>query len=173
MINNTTLVGRLTKNPELKYTGSGIAVANFTLAVERNFTNAQGERETDFINCVAWRQAGEAVNNFAVKGSLVGVTGSIQTRSYENNSGQTVYVTEINVDRFQTLESKAQTDERRKQAGMPVQSNTGGYKSGGSATRTSTPKKDDNPFANVDFGSGDPFASNDVVSDINDDDLPF
>lgn len=174
MINNTTLVGRLTKNPELKYTGSGIAVTNFTLAVERNYTNAQGERETDFINCVAWRQAGEAVIKFSVKGSLVAVTGSIQTRTYENNSGNTVYVTEINVDKFQTLESKAQTDERRKVAGMPVQNtNTGGYKSGATAPRKAEPKKDDNPFANANFSNDDPFASNDDVSDINDDDLPF
>ena len=113
MINNTTLVGRLTKNPELKYTGSGTAVVSFNLAVDRSYKNAQGEYETDFISCVAWRQSAEALANFAVKGSLIGITGSIQTRNYQNNAGQTVYVTEVVADNFQTLEPKDVTDKRR------------------------------------------------------------
>ncbi len=117
MINNTTLVGRLTKNPELRYTGSGIGVVSFSLAVERNYTNAQGERETDFINCVAWRGTAETLANFAVKGSLVGITGNIQTRNYQNNEGRTIYITEVVVDNFQMLEPKSVTDERRGQAG--------------------------------------------------------
>lgn len=133
MINNTTLVGRLTKNPELKYTGTGIAVVSFSLAVERAFKNAQGERETDFINCVAWRQSAEALANFAVKGSLIGVTGNIQTRQYQNNAGQTVYVTEVVCDNFQTLESKDMTDKRRADAGgnNPAQ---GAYNNQGNAS---------------------------------------
>lgn len=113
MINNTTLVGRLTKAPELKKTGNGISVMGFTLAVERNFTNAQGERETDFINCVAWRGTAETLAKFAARGSLIGVTGSMQTRNYQNTEGQTVYITEVLVDNFQMLEPKAVTDNRR------------------------------------------------------------
>ena len=127
MINNTTLVGRLTKNPELRYTGSGIAVASFSLAVERNYTNAQGERETDFINCVAWRGTAETLANFAVKGSLVGVIGNIQTRNYQNNEGRTIYITEVVVDNFQMLESKSVTDGRRAQAGGGSGGQQGNY----------------------------------------------
>src|SRR5699024_6631691 len=82
MINSTVLVGRLVKNPDLKYTQNGTAVAQFTLAVNRTFTNQKGEREADFINCVIWRKAAENMANIAQKGSLVGVTGRIQTRNY-------------------------------------------------------------------------------------------
>ena len=117
MINNTTLVGRLTKNPELKYTGSGIAVLSFNLAVERNYKDASGEKQTDFINCVVWRGTAETLASFAVKGSLIGITGAIQTRSYQNNEGQTVYITEVVVNNFQMLEPKNVTDERRSQMG--------------------------------------------------------
>ena len=88
MINNLTLVGRLTKDPDLKYTGNGTAVATFTLAVNRNFTNQSGEREADFINCVIWRKPAETLANYAKKGVLIGVTGRIQTRSYDNQQGQ-------------------------------------------------------------------------------------
>lgn len=84
MINNVVLVGRLTKDAELRFTASGNAVATFTLAVNRNFTNASGDREADFINCVIWRKPAETLANYARKGSLIGVTGRIQTRSYDN-----------------------------------------------------------------------------------------
>lgn len=106
MINRTVLVGRLTKDVELKYTNSGQAVASFTLAVNRQFTNTQGEREADFIQCVIWRKAAENFKNFTHKGSLVGIDGRIQTRSYDNQQGQRVYVTEVVVDNFSLLESK-------------------------------------------------------------------
>lgn len=106
MINRTVLVGRLTKDVELKYTQSGQAVASFTLAVNRQFTNAQGEREADFIQCVIWRKAAENFSKFVHKGSLVGVDGRIQTRSYDNQQGQRVYVTEVVVDNFALLDSK-------------------------------------------------------------------
>lgn len=106
MINNLTLVGRLTKDPDLRYTGNGTAVATFTLAVNRNFTNQSGEREADFINCVIWRKPAETLANYAKKGVLIGVTGRIQTRSYDNQQGQKVYVTEVIADNFQLLESK-------------------------------------------------------------------
>ena len=108
MINNVTLVGRLTKDVELKYTPANQAVAQFTLAVNRTFKNANGERETDFINCVIWRQAAENLANWAKKGALIGITGRIQTRNYDNAQGQRVYVTEVIAENFQMLESRNQ-----------------------------------------------------------------
>lgn len=107
MINNVVLVGRTTKDPELRYTPSNVAVATFSLAVNRNFKDANGERETDFINCVIWRQQAENLANWAKKGALIGITGRIQTRSYENQQGQRVYVTEVVAENFQMLESRA------------------------------------------------------------------
>ena len=114
MINNVTLVGRLTKDADLRYTASGVAVATFNLAVNRNYSNQNGERETDFINCVIWRKPAESLANYTRKGSLVGLTGRIQTRNYENQQGQRVYVTEVIVEQVQFLESKS-TVENRKQ----------------------------------------------------------
>lgn len=107
MLNSVCLVGRTTKDPELRYTPSNIAVATFSLAVNRTFKDANGERETDFINCVIWRQQAENLANWAKKGALIGITGRIQTRSYENQQGQRVYVTEVVTENFQMLESRA------------------------------------------------------------------
>lgn len=106
MINNTVLVGRLTKDVELRYTPSNVAVATFTLAVNRTFKNENGDREADFINCVMWRQQAENLANWAKKGALIGITGRIQTRSYDNQQGQRVYVTEVVAEQFQLLESR-------------------------------------------------------------------
>lgn len=106
MINNVVLVGRLTKDAELRYTPAGHAVATFTLAVNRPFKNDAGEREADFINCVIWRQSAENLANWAKKGTLIGIAGSIQTRSYDNQQGQRVYVTEVIANNFQLLESR-------------------------------------------------------------------
>ena len=108
MLNNVSLVGRLTKDVDLRYTPSNVAVATFTLAVNRTFKNENGEREADFINCVMWRQQAENLANWAKKGALIGVTGRIQTRSYDNQQGQRVYVTEVVAETFQLLESKGQ-----------------------------------------------------------------
>ena len=108
MLNNVSLVGRLTKDAELRYTPSNVAVATFTLAVNRTFKNENGDREADFINCVMWRQQAENLANWAKKGALIGVTGRIQTRSYDNQQGQRVYVTEVVAEQFQLLESKGQ-----------------------------------------------------------------
>lgn len=112
MINSVSLTGRLTREVDLRYTQSGTAVGTFTIAVDRQFTNAQGERETDFINCVIWRKSAENFSNFTRKGSMVGVQGHIQTRNYENNQGQRVYVTEVVVENFALLESRAVTEAR-------------------------------------------------------------
>lgn len=106
MINNVVLTGRLTKDIDLRYTQSGKAAGSFSLAVERNFTNQQGQRDADFINCQAWGKTAETMANYTHKGSLIGVEGRIQTRNYENKQGQRVYVTEVIVTNFTFLESK-------------------------------------------------------------------
>lgn len=153
MINNVVLVGRITADPELRYSASGVAVSTFRLAVNRNFTSADGTREADFINCVIWRKSAETLANYARKGTLLGVTGRIQTRNYENQQGQRVYVTEVVADNFQLLESRAANEQR--QNGDP--SGNGAQPQG-----NTTP----------DFGnSPDPFSSGSI--DIDDDDLPF
>lgn len=110
MLNSTCLVGRLTKDPELRYTPSNQAVATFSLAVNRNFKGQNGEREADFINCVIWRQQAENLANWAKKGALIGITGRIQTRNYENQQGQRVYVTEVVADSFQSQGYSQQQD---------------------------------------------------------------
>ena len=121
MINRTVLIGRLTRDVELRYTAKGDAVASFTVAVNRQFTNSQGEREADFINCVMWRKAAENFAKYTHKGSLVGIEGRIQTRSYENQQGQRVYVTEIVADNFSLLDSKPKGNQQNnaRQASTP------------------------------------------------------
>ena len=155
MINNVVLVGRMTRDAELRYTPSNQAVATFTLAVNRNFKNQNGEREADFINCVIWRQQAENLSNWAKKGTLIGVTGRIQTRNYENQQGQRVYVTEIVADNFQILESRAT---REGQSGGSYNgefnnnSSFGGSSNGGFSSQPSqqTPNfgRDESPFGN-------------------------
>lgn len=156
MINNITLVGRLTKDSDLKYTGNGTAVATFTLAVNRNFTNQSGEREADFINCVIWRKPAETLANYAKKGVLIGVTGRIQTRSYDNQQGQKVYVTEVIADNFQLLESKKADASQNTQGGGVSNSQTNNYNRNQQNTNSAT---------------ADPFGNSSI--DISDDDLPF
>lgn len=106
MINNVTLVGRLTKDPELRYTPNGVANCRFTLAVNRTFKNQNGEQEADFIQCVAWRKAAENLSNFQKKGSLIGIVGRIQTGSFEGQDGKRVYTTEVIAESIQFLESR-------------------------------------------------------------------
>ncbi|MCQ9211635.1 MULTISPECIES: single-stranded DNA-binding protein [unclassified Streptococcus] len=118
MINNVVLVGRMTRDAELRYTPTEQAVATFTLAVNRNFKNQNGEREADFVGCVIWRQQAENLANWAKKGALVGITGRIQIRNYENQQGQRVYVTEVVADNFQLLESKSKENRAANQASM-------------------------------------------------------
>lgn len=106
MINNVTLVGRLTKDAKRTTTKSGITVATFTLAVDRPYTNANGQREADFIHCVIWRKPAENLAKFSSKGKLIGIEGRIQTRSYKDDNNQRVYVTEVLVRDFSLLEKK-------------------------------------------------------------------
>lgn len=158
MINNVVLVGRMTKDADLQYTANNIAVATFNLAVNRNFKNNNGEREADFINCVIWRQQAENLANWAKKGALVGITGRMQTRNYENQQGQRVYVTEVVADSFQLLESRNTQEQRGGNSQAPSQNNYGN-------TGSQTPDFG-NGFGGFGAGSSTPM-------DISDDDLPF
>ena len=155
-MNSTNLIGRLTKDLEIRYTGNGKAVVNFTVAVDRPFSRDK----TDFIECVAWEKTAENMSQYLKKGSQVGVTGYITTRNYENKQGQKVYVTEVLADRVQFLDSKNDNQGDQQQQSQKPRQQT-------------QPKQSDNPFANVEFGSGDPFESNGDVTSISDDDLPF
>lgn len=103
-------VGRLTKDVELKMTSNQKAFCNFTLAVDRRFKDANGQRQADFINCVAWNQTAEFIQKYFQKGSRIGVCGSIQTRSYDNNNGQKVFVTEVIVDEAEFVESQQRSE---------------------------------------------------------------
>lgn len=113
MINNVCLVGRLTRPVDLRYTSNGTAFGSFSLAIDRTYKNQSGEKETDYINCVIWRKPAVNLSNYTSKGSLLGVEGRLQTRSYENKEGQKVYVTEVLVENFSLLESKAVTEGRQ------------------------------------------------------------
>lgn len=95
MFNHIMLVGRLTKDPELRYTSDGVPVANITLAVSRHFKNAAGDIETDFINCTLWRKTAENTADYCRKGSIVGLNGRLQTRNYVNSEGNRVFITEV------------------------------------------------------------------------------
>lgn len=104
-MNTINLIGRLTKDPELRYSQSGVAICTFTLAVNRDFTNQNGEREADFIQCKAFKKTAENLANYQQKGSQIGVVGRLQTGSYEKD-GQRVYTTDVMVDRIEFLGSK-------------------------------------------------------------------
>lgn len=155
-MNNVNLIGRLTKPVDLRYTQSGVAYGMFTIAVNRRFKNQNGERETDFINCVIWKKGAENLANFTQKGSLIGLDGSIQTRSYDNQQGQRVYVTEVLVNNFDLLESRKTAD-------------NGVLNSGG--INTQSYNKNQNLAGN--FVNNDPFTANGETFDVQDDDLPF
>lgn len=158
MLNRVILIGRLTRDPELRYTPAGVAVTQFTLAVDRPFTNSQTrEREADFIPIVTWRQLAETCANYLRKGRLAAVEGRMQVRSYDNNEGRKVYVTEVVADNVRFLES-ANSGNREEGAG-------GGYSAGGGsgAGRNSGGQRD----------MQDPFQDDGKPIDISDDDLPF
>lgn len=161
MINNVVLVGSLTKEPDLRYTSNGTATASFTLAVNRSFKNANGDREADFINCVIWRKPAETLANYARKGTLLGVTGRIQTRNYENQQGQRVYVTEVVVENFQLLESKNNNSSQNTSATNVSNTQTNNY----------TPNKQNATQTNLGVNPINDFEATTI--DINDDDLPF
>ena len=124
MLNRVVLVGRLTKDPEFRTTPSGVEVATFTLAVNRTFTNAQGEREADFINVVVFRKQAKNVNDYLSKGSLAGVDGRVQSRSYENQEGRRVFVTEVVADSVQFLDTKGNNQQNNQPQKQQKQTTT-------------------------------------------------
>lgn len=160
MLNRIILIGRLTRDPELRYTSSGIAVTQFTLAVDRPFTSQQGEREADFIPIVTWRQLAETCANYLRKGRLTAVEGRIQVRSYDNNEGRRVYVTEVVADNVRFLESG-----NRDGGGAGMREERGEFGGGGN------PGPGRGGYA--DRGNQDPFSDDGRPIDISDDDLPF
>ncbi len=163
MINRTVLVGRLVRDPEYRTTPSGVQVATFTLAVNRTFTNQQGEREADFINCVVFRKTAESVNQYLSKGKLAGVDGRLQSRSYENNEGKKVFVTEVVCDNVQFLEPKdSQNDSNSYQNGTS-------YQKGNNYTQNNQNVQQGQNKAKYDQ-QNNPFNNG---SDFDDTDLPF
>jgi single-strand DNA-binding protein len=163
MLNSVILIGRLTKDPDLRYTPSGQAVTTFSLAVDRGYQNQQGQKETDFINIVTWAKQAENVAQYCKKGRLVAVEGRIQTRNYENNEGKKVYVTEVVADNVKFLESAR--EQRNDSVPLPpepsFQSRTSG--SYGSINQSSNQSSILDSSKTVDL-KDTPFA---------DDDLPF
>src|SRR5690625_2155955 len=172
MLNRVVLAGRLTRDPELRYTPSGIAVARFTVAINRPFRNQQGEQKADFINCVAWRRQAANLANYMRKGSLVGVDGRIQTDSYDNQEGQRVFVTEVSADNIYFLESRGASQQR---------TDTGGFSQGDSyqhqASSAPQPQQQQGyrPPQNQPDPSNEshPFENDGEQVDISDDDLSF
>ena len=154
MINRVVLVGRQTKEPELRNTPSGAKVCQYTLAVNRT-RKAEGQPDADFINCVSWNKTAELMNQYLSKGALIGIEGRIQTRSYDNQQGQKVYVTEVITDSVQFLESKpkAQQNQNNVENGAYYQQQSPQYTQ---------------PQQSQSYG----FESDDTL-DIASDDLPF
>lgn len=160
-MNKVFLIGRLTRDPELRYTGNNTAVASFAIAVNRNFTNQSGDREADFINIVVWRKQAENVKNYLTQGSQVAIDGRIQVRSYDDKDGQKRYVTEVVADNVEFLGSKnsgaaASANTQNTQQAEPTPYDFA------SASEPQKTDVDSNPFA--DFGSS---------IEISDDELPF
>ncbi|MNH81896.1 Single-stranded DNA-binding protein ssb [compost metagenome] len=158
MLNRVILIGRLTRDPELRYTPAGVAVTQFTIAVDRPFTSQGGEREADFIPVVTWRQLAETCANYLRKGRLTAVEGRIQVRNYDNNEGKRVYVTEVIADNVRFLESNRDGGGSGQREEAPAFGGGGGANRGGS---------------NNSRGNQDPFSDDGKPIDISDDDLPF
>ncbi len=154
-MNKVFLIGRLTRDPELRYTSSNVATASFSIAVDRNFTNQNGEREADFINIVVWRKQAENCKNYLTKGSQVAIDGRIQTRNYDGQDGKKVYVTEVVADNVQFLGSK------------------GGNASQAFTDQTTPYDFAQEPAKETTDVSSDPFADFGSSIEISDDELPF
>ncbi|WP_332650787.1 single-stranded DNA-binding protein [Lysinibacillus sp. 54212] len=190
MINRVVIVGRLTKDPELRYTPSGIPMARFTVAVNRTFSNQQGEKEADFIGCIAWRKQAENLANFMKKGSLIGVEGRIQTGSFEGQDGKRVYTTDVVADSVQFLEPRnggnaAPQGMSTNQygggqgygGGQPAYNNPPAPQFGGAPAQDSfgsyqqnQPPQNQQNYTRMDE---DPFANSKGPIEVSEDDLPF
>lgn len=186
MLNRVILIGRLTRDPELRYTPAGVAVTQFTLAVDRPFTSGGGEREADFIPVVTWRQLAETCANYLRKGRLAAVEGRIQVRNYENNEGKRVYVTEVIADNVRFLESG-----NRENGGGGREEGSGGGYGGGNSGGGGYGGGGNSGFGGGggntgggSYGGGrsgggnqrndkDPFSDDGRPIDISEDDLPF
>lgn len=169
MINRVVLVGRLTRDPEMRYTQSGIAVTRFTLACDRPFAGQDGKRETDFIDCVVWRKQAENVAQYLKKGSMAGVDGRLQISSYEGQDGQRRYRAEVVADSVRFLEPRGASGQREQ---APLGDVFGGGESSGSgwgAGAASTSSQSSNSNKGFD---ADPFSGGGKI-DLSDDDLPF
>ncbi|MGL5021358.1 MAG: single-stranded DNA-binding protein [Mycoplasmatales bacterium] len=154
MVNNVVLIGRITRDLEVKSSTTGVEICNFSIAVNRNFKNSSGEYDADFISCVAFRQTAKFMGQYLQKGNLISVTGRIQTRSYDNDQGQRIYITEVVAENVSGLESRrnnAQSEPSFNNNPAPTPSNNAGPQS----------------------FMGNPQYANDVTSTISDDDLPF
>lgn len=170
MINSVVLVGRLTKDPELKYTQSGVAICRFTLAVNRPFKSADGNNEADFVNCVAWRKQAENTANYLKKGSLTGIEGRIQTSNFEGKDGNRVFMTEIVADSVQFLEPKNSNS-----------NNASSNQSHGSnqLSNANTPNQQQNAqnrqgtTPQTTYGQVDSFNNQGGTVEVDDSDLPF
>lgn len=158
MLNRIVLIGRLTQDPELRYTNSGIAVASFTLAVDRMRTSASGERETDFINIVVWQKQAEICAQYLHKGRMAAVDGRLQIRSYDNREGQKVRVAEVVAETVRFLD--------RQEASSGTPSSVGSNAMSGSNRNKPEPARPPRV-------EEDPFADDSQMIDISDDDLPF
>ncbi|RNB76671.1 single-stranded DNA-binding protein [Brevibacillus panacihumi] len=156
-MNKVILIGNLTKDPELRYTPNGVAVATFTVAINRPRTNQAGEREADFINIVAWQKLADLCATYLRKGRQAAIEGRLQTRSYDNKEGKRVYVTEVVAENVQFLGGRG--NEGGENAGYDPGPGFGG-------SNRPSPQRNDDPF-------GDPFASAGKPINISDDDLPF
>ena len=164
-MNKVILIGRLTRDPELRYTGSNTPVATFSLAVNRSFTNQNGEREADFINVVIWDKQAENVAKYLTKGRLVAVEGRIQTRNYDNNEGKKVYVTEVVALSVQFLESKG--------SNTNVNNSSNPFDNMVDTPNTYAPIDEPSKQNETVDVSKDPFESFGQSIDLSDDDLPF
>ena len=167
MINRVVLVGRLTKDPELKYSPNGIASCKFQVAVNRTFQNQQGEREADFISCIAFRKQAENLANFQRKGNLIGLEGRIQTGSYEGQNGK-VYTTDVVADSIQFLEPKNGTGGSQGTSNYESSTNYHGANTG--ALQGQNYGNNQPSYTRVDE---DPFANSKGPTEVSEDDLPF
>ena len=173
-MNKAILIGRLTRDPELRYTSSNRAVCQFTVAIDRPFSNqSTGQREADFINIVAWDKTGENIGKYMTKGRLIAVEGRIQTRNYDNNEGRKVYVTEVIASNVQFLESKNASPSNggngfNSMPEPPMQSEPTPYDFGDSNPSSNNIM----PTMNIE-DEKDPFASFGESVEISDNDLPF
>lgn len=178
MLNRVILIGRLTKDPELRYTPAGVAVTQFTLAVDRSFTTGQGEREADFVPIVTWRQLAENCANYLRKGRLAAVEGRIQVRNYDNNEGKRVYVTEVIADNVRFLESNREASAARDEGFGGNYDNApsgggGGSYGGNNANNNSYGNNQGRGNNQQKQNNNDPFQDDGRPIDISEDDLPF